>query len=92
IAQASFELSQIAYYILCHHERWDGSGYPLGIKGQEIPKISRIIAVIDAYDVMTHDRPYKKSISHQEALKEVKECSGTQFDPEVVKEFINLIF
>ncbi|MFW6390168.1 MAG: HD domain-containing phosphohydrolase, partial [Halanaerobiales bacterium] len=91
IAQASSELSQIANYILCHHERWDGKGYPLGKKGKEIPKLSRIIAVVDAYDVMTHRRPYKKAFSKKNALEELKRCAGTQFDPEIVEIFINYI-
>ncbi len=92
IAQASFELSQIATYILYHHERWDGKGYPLGKKGIEIPLLSRIITVIDAYDVMTHDRPYKKAISHQAAIEELQRCAGKQFDPNVVDLLCNIDF
>ncbi|MFP4016218.1 MAG: HD-GYP domain-containing protein, partial [Halanaerobiales bacterium] len=90
IAHASFELSQIANYILCHHERWDGKGYPLGKKGLDIPLLSRIISVIDAYDVMTHDRPYRKAISHQKAIEELLYCAGKQFDPEIVDVFCNI--
>lgn len=90
IAQASPELSRIAGFILFHHERWDGKGYPMGKKGTEIPLLSRIIAVIDAYDVMTHERVYKKAMSHEDALEELKRNSGTQFDPEIVGIFLKL--
>ncbi len=90
IAQASPELSRIAGFILFHHERWDGKGYPMGKKGTEIPLLARIIAVIDAYDVMTHERVYKKAMSHEEALEELKQGSGAQFDPEIVGIFLKL--
>ncbi len=90
IAQASSELSQIADYILCHHERWDGTGYPLGRKGYDIPKLSRIISIIDAYDVMMHVRSYKTAMSHQNAVEELIRCSGTQFDPFIVDIFVKL--
>jgi diguanylate cyclase (GGDEF)-like protein len=90
IAQASPELSRISSFILFHHERWDGEGYPMGKKGKEIPLLSRIIAVIDAYDVMTHERVYKKAMTHEEAVNELITCSGTQFDPEIVDTFLQL--
>jgi diguanylate cyclase (GGDEF)-like protein len=90
IAQSSNELSQIAECVLSHHERWDGNGYPFKLKGEEIPLLSRIIAVIDAYDVMTHARPYKQPISHKEAVQELLHCSGTQFDPAIVTIFESL--
>jgi len=77
---------------LSHHERWDGTGYPQGQKGNEIPLHSRIIAIVDAFDVMIHGRPYKKSISKVEALDELRREAGAQFDPELVKKFLNLIF
>ncbi|MFW5981202.1 MAG: HD domain-containing phosphohydrolase, partial [bacterium] len=92
IAHESFEFSPIANYILYHHERWDGQGYPLGLAGTDIPLLSRIIAVIDAYDVMTHHQGYKEAISHQEAVVELKSNAGTQFDPEIVEEFLQLEF
>jgi HD-GYP domain-containing protein (c-di-GMP phosphodiesterase class II) len=91
IALASPELSQIADYILCHHEKWDGSGYPMGKKGIQIPKLSRIISVIDAYDVMTHVRSYKTAMSSRAALEELSRCSGTQFDPDIVDIFVKLL-
>ncbi|MFZ5352273.1 MAG: HD domain-containing phosphohydrolase [Bacillota bacterium] len=91
IAIASSELSSIADGILCHHERWDGKGYNQGLKGEEIPLISRIVAVVDSFDAMTNDRPYRKAIPVVEALDELKKCSGKQFDPEIVEMFIHMI-
>lgn len=85
ITQASSELTRVAQYILCHHERWDGGGYPNGLSGEEIPLLSRIIAVVDAYDAMTHDRPYRKAMSRDEAVKEIAINAGTQFDPEIAR-------
>ncbi len=90
IAQNSPELSIIAEYILSHHEHWNGEGYPRGLKGEEIPLISRILAVVDAFDAMTTDRVYRKSISEKEALEELKRKSGTQFDPVVIDAFCSL--
>ena len=91
IARASFELAPLANYILCHHERWDGNGYPLEKKGREIPKLSRIIAIVDAYDVMTEERSYSSAVDKQAAIKELKDNSGSQFDPELIEVFIDLI-
>ena len=76
--------TRLSEYVLSHHERWDGHGYPRGISGDKIPLVSRIITVADAYEAMTGNRPYKHSSSHEQAMKELKRCSGTQFDPEVV--------
>lgn len=73
--------------VLLHHERIDGYGYPYGLKGKEIPLIARITSVADAYDAMTTNRVYRKALSHEYALEEIIRNSGTQFDPEVVKEF-----
>ena len=71
--------------MLAHHERWDGTGYPRGIAGDEIPLPSRIIFVADAFDAMTSERPYREAISEREALEELRRCAGTQFDPVVVE-------
>lgn len=90
IAASSNDLAPIADSILCHHEKWDGSGYPKGLKGTNIPLYARIIAIIDAYDVITHSRPYKKAATHDEAIAEVKRCSGSHFDPELAKAFIEM--
>lgn len=90
IAISSPELEPIAEYILTHHEHWDGKGYPAGISGEEIPLLSRIVAVADAYDAMTEKRIYRKSITPSEAAEEINRCSGTQFDPGVVKVFNEL--
>ncbi len=89
IINASSMLGNAAKCVLTHHERWDGSGYPLGISEDEIPVISRIVAITDAYDVMTHDRIYKSAISINEAIEELRRCSGTQFDPQLVELFID---
>ncbi len=68
-----------------HHERYDGKGYPLGLKGKELSLESQIIALSDAYDAMTSDRPYRKAMSHEEAIDEIKKCANTQFNSELVK-------
>lgn len=73
-----------------HHERWDGFGYPDGLKSDEIPLLSRIILISDAYDAMTSDRPYRKALSHEVAIREIERHSGTQFDPQIVKAFLEL--
>jgi len=82
------ELSKVAEFILLHHERWDGTGYPKGLKGEEIPLLCRILAIADAYDVMIHGRVYKAACNCESALVELKKNAGTQFDPEIVDLFI----
>lgn len=91
IINASSELGSIAKCVLTHHEKWDGSGYPLGLKEEEIPLIARIVNIADSYDVMTTDRPYKKAMSKGEAISELKRCSKTQFDPTLVEYFIDIL-
>ncbi|MGP3779190.1 HD domain-containing phosphohydrolase [Halanaerobium saccharolyticum] len=91
IASASEEFTIIAEDILAHHERWDGSGYPRKLKQEKIPYLARIITIIDAYDVMTHDTPYKKAVSSEEALQEIEKCAGGQFDPELAEKFIEMM-
>jgi diguanylate cyclase (GGDEF)-like protein len=91
IAKSTQILSNIAEYILYHHEHWDGQGYPHGLKGEEIPLLSRILAIADAFDAMTNDRPYQKAISKEEAIEELKKGSGKQFDPELVPIFISIL-
>ena len=77
-------------YVLYHHERWDGHGYPSGKAGEEIPIEARVLAVADAFDAMTSDRPYRRALSRTEALAEVERCAGTQFDPEIARLFLEL--
>ena len=77
-------------YVLYHHERWDGTGYPTGRAGEQIPVEARVLAIADAFDAMTSDRPYRRALSRDEALAEVERCSGTQFDPEIVSVFLEL--
>jgi HD-GYP domain-containing protein (c-di-GMP phosphodiesterase class II) len=91
IAQNTPELSVVADYILSHHERWDGKGYPRNLKGEEIPLLCRILAVADAYDPITSDRVYRKALSKEEAMEELRRNSGTQFDPTLADLFLGLL-
>ena len=77
--------------VLYHHERYDGRGYPEGLKGDKIPLLARILTVCDAYDAMRSDRPYRQALTTKEAISELKTCSGTQFDPEITRFFINML-
>jgi diguanylate cyclase (GGDEF)-like protein/PAS domain S-box-containing protein len=91
IASSSPKLNDLAEGIFCHHERWDGDGYPQGLAGDEIPLLARIIIIVDAYDVMTNGRPYKEPMSKEEALVEIERCAGSQFDPELTEVFIKML-
>ena len=91
IALSSPELHSIANYILTHHEHWNGEGYPQGLKGDEIPLLSRILSLVDAYDAMTQDRVYRKAISKEDAMVEIIRNRGIQFDPELTDLFIDIL-
>jgi len=91
ILRAADEYSDLAIHALHHHERWDGKGYPSGLKGNDIPLFSRIICVVDAYEAITADRPYRKKLSKAYAVTEVIKCSGSQFDPKIAKLFVKKV-
>jgi HD-GYP domain-containing protein (c-di-GMP phosphodiesterase class II) len=75
-------------YVLYHHERWDGRGYPSGRAGRAIPVEARVLAVADAFDAMTSTRPYRRALPFEGALAELARCAGTQFDPEIAEVFV----
>lgn len=91
ILSASYETKEIAECILSHHERWDGKGYPRGLAGEEIPLISRIVSIADAFDAMTAERPYRKPLTYDEIKGEFLNNAGTQFDPQLTQLFIDHI-
>jgi HD-GYP domain-containing protein (c-di-GMP phosphodiesterase class II) len=91
IAQNNVDLAPISEYILSHHERWDGKGYPRGLHGEEIPVLSRILAVVDAFDAMTNERIYSKPRSAETAAEEILRCAGTQFDPIIAQIFVEQV-
>lgn len=91
IAQATSDLIPIANFILCHHERWDGKGYPQGLKTDKIPLLSRILSIVDSYDAMTSDRPYRSAMAKSDAIEEIRKNAGSQFDPFISELFIKLI-
>jgi HD-GYP domain-containing protein (c-di-GMP phosphodiesterase class II) len=90
ILEQAAALKEAVPIILHHHERYSGHGYPFGLRGNDIPLGARIVAIADAYDAMTHDRPYKRAISHDDAVAELRRHAGTQFDPELVTLFCDL--
>lgn len=91
IAESSPHLAHISDWILKHHEWWDGNGYPFNLKGEMIPLPSRILSIVDTFDAMTNNRPYRKALSKEDALKEIIKFKGTQFDPTLVDKFVELI-
>jgi diguanylate cyclase (GGDEF)-like protein/PAS domain S-box-containing protein len=91
IALSASDLIPVADWILKHHEWWNGDGYPLGIKGEEIPIECRILAITEAYEAMTSVRPYRRAFSHGEAVAELLRHSGTQFDPELLEKFVQML-
>lgn len=91
ILSSANEFAEIAEFILEHHERWDGSGYPKGIKGLEIKRQARIITIADSFDAMTRERTYKDSLNLEEAISEIISCAGKQFDPDIAKVFVEKV-
>ncbi|MDX9916782.1 MAG: diguanylate cyclase [Gudongella sp.] len=91
IAESSQTLTNISKYILSHHEWWNGAGYPQGLKGEDIPLLSRILSVADAFDAMTNNRPYRKAMTEEDAIAELKDKRGIQFDPHITDIFTRLI-
>lgn len=85
------ELEEVIKGVKSHHEHYNGSGYPEGLSKDSIPLIGRIIAVADAYDAMTNDRPYRKAKTKEEAIEELKRFAGKQFDPEIVEVFVKIL-
>lgn len=90
ILKSVSELAEVGSYVLAHHERWDGTGYPKGLKGEEIPWAARVVAIAEAYEAMCSERSYQKAVSKELALEELKKQAGKQFDPDMVKKFIKL--
>jgi HD-GYP domain-containing protein (c-di-GMP phosphodiesterase class II) len=76
--------------VYTHHERWDGKGYPRGLKGEQIPVAGRVMALVDVYDAMTTRRLYRQPLSHEQAVQRIVECKGTHFDPAVVDAFVRI--
>jgi diguanylate cyclase (GGDEF)-like protein len=91
IARSLPELAGIAHEVLTHHERWDGKGYPLHLKGEEIPYKVRVLSLLDYYDSITHDRPYRPAVEREVALKRIRQNSGRRFDPNLTKAFIDFM-
>jgi putative nucleotidyltransferase with HDIG domain len=84
-------LKAAAQIVVCHHENYDGSGYPQGLRGEDIPMEARVVSVVDAYDAITSERPYQVAAARSKALQELRANAGTQFDPRVVRAFLSVI-
>src|SRR5262249_23218856 len=85
------QLNEVIQAVACHHERYDGGGYPRGLEGDSIPLIGRIIAVADAYSAMSLDRPYRKGMSDDRVLSELVEAAGTQLDPKITQVLVEIL-
>jgi response regulator RpfG family c-di-GMP phosphodiesterase len=75
----------------CHHEKWDGSGYPRGLKGEQIPMAARLFAIVDVWDALNSDRPYRRALPEDQALDYIKQQSGKHFDPNIVENFLDMM-
>jgi putative nucleotidyltransferase with HDIG domain len=84
--------NELALAVRHHHERWDGGGYPLGLKRDQIPFFAQVICIVDAYDAMTSDRPYRKALEHGEAVSEIEKNAGRQFSPVLAASFVNFLY
>ncbi len=91
LAQAGGKFDLISHIVVAHHERWDGNGYPYGLSGESIPLGARILAIVDSYDAMTSERPYRKAMPSSLAREELQWCAGSQFDPRVVEAFLRVV-
>ena len=91
ILSTSREMLELAEFVLAHHEKWDGTGYPRGLKGEAIPQIARIIAIGDSYDAMISERSYRSALSEDVVLEEVRKNAGIQFDPEIARIFVEKV-
>jgi diguanylate cyclase (GGDEF)-like protein/putative nucleotidyltransferase with HDIG domain len=92
IISTNKRLEDLIPLVELHHERYDGKGYPYGLAGKSIPKLARILCLLDSFDAMTTERPYQKTKTFQEAIVELRECSGRQFDPQFIEPFIEMIY
>jgi HD-GYP domain-containing protein (c-di-GMP phosphodiesterase class II) len=90
VAQVPYLRGTARRVVAAHHERWDGAGYPRRVRGIQIPQCARIFSVVDAFDAMTNERPYRAAMKIDDALDEIKRCTGSQFDPLVVEAFLSL--